>query len=114
MTLCKKMILTIRRNRSPTESSPCPPSITDPRAISSSSVNISANKAISVMLLKIIFVSSGVIGGPSEAVDESDDVDTVREDDPDEFGGEAGMVRGPVKPEKRGTQPKLVNGKVTR
>lgn len=67
-------------------------------------MNISANKAISVMLLKIILVSSGVIGGPSEEVDESEDVDTVREEEPDEFGGEAGMVKGPVKPEKRGTE----------
>lgn len=49
--------------------------------------------ASSVTLLKIILVSSLVIGGPGidEEVDESEAVDTVRVDEPDE-GGVAGFV----------------------
>jgi len=92
--------LTLRTNNAPTTSVPCPPSTTDPSAISISSVNISVNMAISVMLLNIIFASSAVIGGPREDEDESDDVDWVREDGPEEFGGVAGMFEiGTVKPE---------------
>jgi hypothetical protein len=92
--------LTIRRNSAPTTSVPCPPSTTDPSAISSSSVNISVKTAISVRLPKIIFASSGVIGGPRDA-DASDDVDWVRDEGPDEFGGVAGILEsGTVKPER--------------
>ena len=48
--------------------------------------------ASSVTLLKIILVSSLVIGGPGiDEVDESEAVDTVRVDEPDE-GGVAGFV----------------------
>jgi hypothetical protein len=92
--------LTLRRNNAPTASVPCPPSTTDPSAISISSVNISVNMAISVMLPNIIFASSCVIGGPREEADESDDVDCVRDDGPEELGGVAGMFEsGTVKPE---------------
>lgn len=54
---------------------------------------MSENIARSAILLKIIFVSSRVIGGPikDEEVDESDAVDTVRVDEPDE-GGVTGFV----------------------
>jgi len=91
--------LTIRRNKSPTESFPCPPSRTAPSATSSSSVNISANIAISVILLKIILISSGVIGATKEEEEESEDEDTVREEEFDELAGEHGRFESGVKPE---------------
>jgi len=90
--------LTIRRNNAPTVSVPCPPSTADPSAISISSVSISVNKAISVMLPNIIFASSCVIGRPKDA-DESDAVDCVRDEDPEESGGVAGFESGAVRPE---------------
>ena len=57
----------MRKNSLPTKSSPCPPSTTFPSANSSSSVNMSANRASSAILLKMTLISSGVIGGGSEA-----------------------------------------------
>lgn len=51
------------------------------------------------MLLNIVFTSSWVIGGPSDPVDESDAVETVREEDADEFGGDIGILcRGTLWP----------------
>ncbi len=52
----------------------------------------SAKRAISATLLKIIFASSRVIGETSvDPLDESDAVDSVREDEPDD-GGVAGVA----------------------
>ena len=42
------------------------------------------------MLLKMILASSADIGAPNELVEESDAVDIVREDDPDDPGGVIG------------------------
>jgi len=97
--------LTIRRKRSPTESFPCPPSRTGPSATSNSSVNISANTAISVILLKIILISSGVIGATIEEEEESEEEETVREE-LDELGGEHGRFEsGAVKPKPSRKRP---------
>jgi hypothetical protein len=38
----------------------------------------------------MVFASSWDIGGPNDAVDESDAVDNVRDDEAEESGGEAG------------------------
>lgn len=54
---------------------------------------MSANMASSDTLLNMIFESSLLIGGPScEVVDESDAVDTVREDELDDVGGDNGAL----------------------
>ncbi len=85
---------TISRNSRPTVSSPEPPSSTSPRASSSASENASAKEAKSSTLVKMIFASSTVMAGPhaddDDAADESDTVESVRDDEPDEPGGVAG------------------------
>jgi len=43
------------------------------------------------------------MGGPREAVDESDEVERVREEEPEELGGDMGMLlSGTVRPSARG------------
>lgn len=91
------MIRTILRNNSPTLSSPTPPGKTFPSASSSCSENMSENRASSVILEKMVLVSSKLIGGPPDEVDpveESEAVETVRADDPEEFEFEFGGVAG--------------------
>ena len=46
------------------------------------------------MLMKMTSASACDIGGPKEAVDESDAVDMVRDEDPEELGGERGPANG--------------------
>ena len=85
------LLLTILRKSSPTLSSPTPPSTRDPIASSNWSQNPSEKTASSAILLNMIFTSSSDIGGPNDAVDESDAVDNVRDDEAEESGGEAGI-----------------------
>lgn len=87
---------TICKNSFPTQSCPVPPSSTSPNASSSRSANSSEKTASSETLLKMILVSSRVIGGPPteryDAAEESDAVESVREDDADDPGGVAGVA----------------------
>lgn len=56
-------------------------------------MNLSANSARSETLLKMILVSSRVMGGPPvERYEESEAVESVREDDADDPGGVAGVA----------------------
>ena len=67
--------------------------MTEPRAFSRASVKWSANKASSAMLPKMIFESSRDMGGLAvEPLDESDTVEAVRDEEPDDFGGVVGIV----------------------
>lgn len=99
--------LTIERKRAPTWSSPLPPSRRSPRASSSAWQNRSENTAISVILPKMSLTSSGVMGGagsPAAAtrpfvagprtaeIEESEAVETVREEEPDDDGSECGIA----------------------
>lgn len=87
----KRILRTVLRKRVPTWSSPLPPSTRSPRASSRARQNTSENSAISEILPKMILTSCSVIGGPRSArVDESEAVERVREDEPDELGGEVG------------------------
>lgn len=51
------------------------------------------------MLVKIFCTSSSVMGGPIDAADESDAVDSVRDEDSDEAGGD------PATSERSGVRP---------
>ena len=74
------------RNKEPTRSS-FEPFSPEPITFSSLSHNDSENMASSSILLKIILVSSRVMGGPCTECDVSDAVDNVRDEEADEFGG---------------------------
>lgn len=62
--------------------------------------NKSEKTAISVILPKMSLTSSGDMGGPRSGAmpfgdaEPSEAVETVRDDDPDEFGGDTGRVCG--------------------
>ena len=61
---------TVSIKRAPTGSSPSPLGTTLPSAISRRATKLLVNSARSEILLKMIRVSSRVIGGPSDAEDE--------------------------------------------
>lgn len=84
---------TISKNNAPTQSSPSPSSKISPNASCRRSVNILENSANSAMFPKIIRTSSFVIGGgqPPEPEDDSEDVEIVRIEEPDDLGGVAGL-----------------------
>jgi hypothetical protein len=65
------------RNKAPTQSSPSPPSKTEPRAASIRSQNISENRQRSEILLKIIFISSKDIA-VLESGEKSDNIGDMR------------------------------------
>jgi hypothetical protein len=89
-----ELLLTISKNNVPTLSSSPSPS----RAIASwrRSHIASENTASSVMLLKMVLTSSGVIGGPmeDEPPDESDAIDVVREEPAEPDVADRGGVMG--------------------
>jgi hypothetical protein len=78
---------TMSMKRAPTLSSPSPFGRTLPSAISRRVTKSSASSANSEMLLKMIWTSSRVMGGPSKVVDEPEAVESVRMDDEDDSGG---------------------------
>lgn len=90
-------VLTISRNSAPTLSSPLPPSSAPPRASSKRSTKWSENMARSPILPNMMWTSSRVMGGPSceDAVEESEAVETVLDDElepePGEKGGGLGV-----------------------
>jgi hypothetical protein len=63
------------------------------------------------MLLKISLASSGVIGAVREPVEESEAVDSVREDDPDDFGGLLGRLLNIGCPIAKGMYTSLTRAK---
>ena len=92
------------RKSLPTRSWPLPPSRTDLRACSSCSVNMSTKRANSGTLLKMSWVCSRDMGGGPPAADdaeESDELETVRDEELDAAGGAGTFWKGAGWPASR-------------